>query len=198
MDRIMFRNINDFVLQVEEFNSIVDEIVIIGDYQWTTDVVNALIKNTVYTLASCNLHDVSFDGYDKEFLIMLADGTIWVERYYVGNQYLDISDDCEKAVMIGHGCSNYVLNLHKDDSIEIVIMEGNCDSCELKDECDIINEEELESNVPDDEQIKNIDLPNHNIDYYKQLPDGSEISISVYSNNDDLIKELAEVYLCEE
>ena len=184
MDKVTFRSIDDFVLQVEEFNTVVDEIVIIGDYQWTKRVVNALVKNTAYSLDCCDLHDHVYDGYNKEYLISLFDGVICVEKYFVDGKYLDLDDGYDKVFMIGDGCCGYVTELYSGRSARIII------------DCKNGIKRELESTIPKDGQIKDSNNIDQSISFYKQYPDGSDISVTIYSDNCNLIKDLA-TNLCE-
>ena len=195
MDSIVFRNIQDFVLQVEEFSTMVDEIVIIGDYQWTKYLLNLLIKNTAYILTGGEFHGAEFDGYNKEFIITLFDGEIWVEKYFVNDRYLDLIDGTDKVIMIGNGCSAEAYELNKEDSLDVYIEEDiRCEFCEDKDEC--LNFKPQDGEIPEDKQIVTHSCVDQSVDLNLQYPDGTEASINVYSDDSDLIKDIVQMYLC--
>lgn len=188
MDKLFFRNMDNFTFQVGELSHSVEQVYVIGDYLWVTEFVNCIIKNTDCILTECELHNAVYDNYDREYLVTVANGEVYVEKFYNNNAYLDLHADNDTVVMISDDIHfEAIKKLNQEITYVVEFDNEDCASCEYKDECEDVNEEDT----------LNINPSRHSLCFHRQSADGSEVTVEISSEDTEFVRELLERFLCE-
>lgn len=125
------------------------EIVVVAKYDVMKDVLNSVIKNTNFKLASCNdLNDPYWDGYDDAFILSIdSEMNVWVQaaKYEGSDTYINMDEtdivfihgDVSSAFVMDNkdsGCIIHEFNIGED--AEDVDDDCNCKNCSCSDVSD--------------------------------------------------------------
>lgn len=156
---------------------------VVAKYEVITPILNELIKESPFMLASAELSDCMWDGYTDEFVLTINnDGEIYVEKVYVEEKdiYLYIGDG---LTFLHNDCNSKFLKTNEGADIvafEISENEDRCGNCsQLKESSD------TEVHCWDDDDM-------HGFTKFVSNENGF-YSISFYSTDKDLVDKASKV-----
>lgn len=137
MKNLYFDDFEDFACAVADTYDALDgedfeDVAIIAKYEEARQIIKELIC-IGYGIGNIELHEVSWDNYDAEFIISLYDNELWCEPMLRENGYL--TDD-SPVFYIMDNCSSKVIPYCKGKTVYEVTVgtdedeECDCDKCE--------------------------------------------------------------------
>lgn len=165
-----------------------DDIAIVAKYDDAKRIVEELIY-CGYGVNAIELHDPEMRGYDKEFVISLYDGDIYVEPMFREKDYLNLH---ETIVYVLENCSSKVISHCKSEKlhfVEIGESDNLVDDNEYDDDDDHVKYDGCNNNkikIQSDDDMHGFSVT-HSNEY-------GHSSYSFYSTDLSLVNEMAKFF----
>ena len=132
MKNLYFDDFEDFVCAVADIYDSLDgedfeDVAIIAKYEEARQIIKELIC-IGYGIGNIELHEVSWDNYDAEYIISLYDNSIWCEPMLKENGYIE---EYSPVIYVLDNCSSKVIPYCKGKTVyEVTVGDDDEDECE--------------------------------------------------------------------